>query len=109
MPKGVGLSSSKLAVITGAGAGIGRAPAEACDRDNDRLALGDRATTGALGETAEALSREAIPGGIDGSDRAAVQDCTRPAPDQTGTPALVVHHAGLAPAQRVAGMDSSWN
>ena len=48
--------SGRIAVVTGAAAGIGRAIAERCAREGARLALGDN-DAGALAATAEELRR----------------------------------------------------
>jgi NAD(P)-dependent dehydrogenase (short-subunit alcohol dehydrogenase family) len=87
----------KLAVVTGAGSGIGRSLATRCAGEGLCVALADvqperlAAVAGELeGEGARVLARE-----LDISDAAAFQDFARQCLSELGTPDLLFNNAGI--------------
>ncbi len=87
----------KIAVVTGAGSGIGRALAERCAREGMQVAVADiqpdrLATTAAKleGEGARVLARP-----LDVSDAAAVDEFARQCVSELGTPDLLFNNAGI--------------
>ena len=90
------LLSDRVAVVTGAARGIGRATAEALARFGADVAICDRETTG-LADTAagiEAAGRRAHPAELDVRDRAAVDRFVTKAADRLGPLDIVVNNAG---------------
>ena len=98
------MSRSEVALITGAGSGIGRALALACDRAGYQTVLCDRDPAG-LEETALSLAGEPDVSAFDIADREAVHDFANRVLDRHGAPDLVIHNAGVALSQTVANMD----
>jgi NAD(P)-dependent dehydrogenase (short-subunit alcohol dehydrogenase family) len=95
----------KVAVVTGAGSGIGRALAQLLARKGCRLALAD-INEATLKETAAGLSAEVITQQLDVADRAAVYAFAARVKQQYGTAHVVINNAGVAVAQTVN--DLSW-
>lgn len=95
----------KVAVITGAGSGIGRALAQVLAQKGCRLALAD-INEASLKETAATLSVEAITQKLDVADRAAVYAFAGRVKQQFGTAHVVINNAGVAVSQTVN--DLSW-
>jgi NADP-dependent 3-hydroxy acid dehydrogenase YdfG len=95
----------KVAVVTGAGSGIGRALAQALAEKGCRLALAD-INEATLKETVAGLSAEVIAHKLDVADRAAVYAFAERVKQQFGTAHVVVNNAGVAVAQTVN--DLSW-
>lgn len=98
----------KVAVITGAGSGIGAALALELARRGARLALSD-VDSAAVAKTAagcEGLGAEAVPFTLDVSDRAAVYAHADEVRSHFGTVNLVVNNAGVALGGDV--IDMSW-
>ena len=95
----------KVAVVTGAGSGIGRALAQLFAARGCRLALAD-INEDTLKETARGLSAEVITQRLDVADRAAVYAFAGSVQQQYGTAHVVVNNAGVAVAQTVN--DLSW-
>jgi 3-oxoacyl-[acyl-carrier protein] reductase len=91
-----------VAIITGAGRGIGRATALELGRRGYRLALAARRADD-LDETAR-LAGDALCCPTDVSDPAAVERLVRQALDRFGRIDAVVNNAGLAPVRPIAQM-----
>ncbi|GAA3721518.1 SDR family oxidoreductase [Gordonia hankookensis] len=89
--------SGKLAVVTGAGSGIGRATARALAERGCELVLAD-IDTAAVEETAQeskAAGASASPYELDVSDTAAVTDFADVVRARHGVPDIVVNNAGI--------------
>lgn len=103
---------SRLALVTGASRGIGRAAALELARRGYRLALAARSTD-ALTETArlvQSLRGDAITLRCDLSDRGQSARLVDDVRDQAGAPDVLVHVAGVAPsAKLVDAPDDEWD
>ncbi|MBA0124898.1 SDR family NAD(P)-dependent oxidoreductase [Haloechinothrix sp. YIM 98757] len=105
--------SGKVAVITGAGSGIGRALAVALARQGARLALSDVDSAG-VAETAGLCEKEGAQARhyvLDVADRAAVQSHAETVVADFGRVNLVFNNAGVALTANVADMtweDVDW-
>ena len=95
----------KVAVVTGAGSGIGRALAQLLAQKGCRLALAD-INEASLKETANALSAEVMTQKLDVADRAAVYGFASTVKQNFGTAHVVINNAGVAVSQTVN--DMSW-
>ncbi|MEV0342094.1 SDR family NAD(P)-dependent oxidoreductase [Nocardia sp. NPDC050713] len=98
---------NKVAVVTGAGSGIGRALALELARNGSRLALSD-IDTGAVADTAgrcEKLGATAIPYQLDVAQRAAVYAHAEDVRAEFGGVDLVINNAGVALSADVLDMD----
>jgi len=95
----------KVAVVTGAGSGIGRALAQLLAQKGCRLALAD-INESSLKETAAALSADVITHKLDVADRAAVYAFADQVKRHFGTAHVVINNAGVAVSQTVN--DMSW-
>jgi len=95
----------KVAVVTGAGSGIGRALAQLLAQKGCRLALADL-NEAALEETAGTLSADVLTQKLDVADRAAVYAFAEGVKRRFGTAHVVVNNAGVALTQTVNEM--SW-
>jgi NAD(P)-dependent dehydrogenase (short-subunit alcohol dehydrogenase family) len=98
----------KVAAVTGAGSGIGRALALELAERGARLALSDVAERG-LSETAErarALGAQVHTARLDVSDRAAVETYAAAVAEHHGAVHQVYNNAGVAGSGTV--LDSSW-
>jgi NAD(P)-dependent dehydrogenase (short-subunit alcohol dehydrogenase family) len=98
----------KVAVVTGAGSGIGRALALELARRGARLALSDVDEVG-LGETADragALGAEVHTARLDVSDRAAVEAYATAVAESFGVVHQIYNNAGIAFSRTV--LESSW-
>jgi NAD(P)-dependent dehydrogenase (short-subunit alcohol dehydrogenase family) len=95
----------KVAVVTGAGSGIGRALAQLLAQKGCRLALAD-INEASLKETANALSAEVMTQKLDVADRAAVYAFAGSVKQHFGTAHVVINNAGVAVSQTVN--DMSW-
>ncbi|WIM99619.1 SDR family NAD(P)-dependent oxidoreductase [Actinoplanes oblitus] len=99
----------KVAVITGAGSGIGRALALELARRGARLALSDVSDAG-LAETAEqvkALGAEVHTAHLDVTDRAAVEAYAGTVADHYGVVHQIYNNAGISGGGRTI-LDSDW-
>ncbi len=90
----------KVAVVTGAGSGIGRALAQLLAAKGSRLALAD-INEATLKETAHGLSAEVIAQKLDVADRAAVYAFAERVKKEFGTAHVVVNNAGVAVSQTI--------
>jgi NAD(P)-dependent dehydrogenase (short-subunit alcohol dehydrogenase family) len=100
----------KIAVVTGAGSGIGRALAQGFAAKGCKLALSDVNARG-LEETAAGLGGEVLTQAFDVSDRAAVYAFADAVKARFGTAHVVVNNAGVALSQTIADMsyeDLEW-
>jgi short-subunit dehydrogenase len=95
----------KVAVVTGAGSGIGRALAQLLASKGCRLALADINEAG-LKETAASLQADVITQALDVSKRDAVYAFADTVKARFGTAHVVVNNAGVALSQTVN--DMSW-
>lgn len=101
--------NGKVAVITGAGSGIGRALAQRLADSGTDLALSD-VDTAAVADTAalcEKAGVKAIPYDLDVADRAAVYAHAEDVRNEFGKVNLVFNNAGVALAARVE--DMTWD
>ncbi len=94
-----------VAILTGAGRGIGRATAQALDRIGYRLVLVSR-TTSELEQTAKLLSTESLIVRADVSIAAEVESLIRSTMDRFGRIDALIHCAGLAPVRSIADMSA---
>ncbi|TXH05661.1 MAG: SDR family NAD(P)-dependent oxidoreductase [Nevskiaceae bacterium] len=100
----------KVAVVTGAGSGIGRALAQLLAAKGCRLALADVNEIG-LRETAATLPSPALLQRLDVADRAAVFAFAERVQRELGTAHAVINNAGVAVSQTVADLsydDFEW-
>jgi NAD(P)-dependent dehydrogenase (short-subunit alcohol dehydrogenase family) len=100
----------KVAVITGAGSGIGRAVARLLATGGCRLALADINETG-LRETGSLVGGSPLLGNYDVSDRTAVLAFAKQVLDRFGAAHIIVNNAGVSLVQNVADMqyeDFKW-
>src|SRR5690349_8066038 len=95
----------KVAVITGAGSGIGRALAQLLARKGCRLALAD-INEQSLKETAQELPAEVITRKLDVANRDAVYAFAAEVTKHFGAAHVVVNNAGVAVSQTIN--DLSW-
>ena len=93
---------SRIALVTGAGSGIGRAVAEKLAKDGERVVVNDL-----NGETADEVAAgikasggEAAPAPGDVSDAGAVQRIVEAAREAYGSPEILVNNAGFGQQKR---------
>ena len=100
----------KVAVVTGAGSGIGRALAQLLAAKGCRLAIADINEAG-LAETAASLPTPPLVQKLDVADRAAVYAFAERVQKELGTAHVVINNAGVAVSQTVADLtyeDFEW-
>ncbi|MEK6806273.1 MAG: SDR family NAD(P)-dependent oxidoreductase [Pseudomonadota bacterium] len=90
----------KVAVVTGAGSGIGRALAQLLSAKGCKLAISDINEKG-LAETAASLKGEVMTAQLDVSNRAAVYAHAEAVKAKYGTVHVVINNAGVAVSQTV--------
>lgn len=105
--------TGKVAAITGAGSGIGRALALELARSGCRVALSDidAAALASTAQQVQALGGEAAATRVDVTDRAAVQAWAEACRNAHGQVNLVFNNAGVAlaaPAETVRPEDFAW-
>ncbi len=83
-----------VAVVTGAGSGIGRATALLLAREGARVLAADLQATAAA-ETAEQADGTVIPADVDVSDERAVRQLFQRCEDELGAPKLLANIAGV--------------
>lgn len=98
----MGELEGKVAVITGAGSGMGRAAAEVFVREGARVLAADR--SGAQEETAAALGDAVRPFQVDVSDEAQVEAMFAAALEAFGQVDAVLNVAGIAGASPLADL-----
>lgn len=91
---------NKVAVVTGAGSGIGRALAQLLAARGCRLALADIDAAN-LAETAASLRGTVLTQVFDVADRAAVYDFAARVQRELGTAHVVINNAGVAVSQTI--------
>jgi NADP-dependent 3-hydroxy acid dehydrogenase YdfG len=94
----------KVAVVTGAGSGIGRALAHLLGARGCKLALADINEKG-LAETAATLHGTVLTQKLDVADRAAVYAFAERVKRELGTAHVVINNAGVAVSQTVVDID----
>jgi 3-oxoacyl-[acyl-carrier protein] reductase len=90
---------SKVAVVTGASRGIGRACAIALAEDGWTVAIGFRSDEAAAKEVAEALDAAGQPGlavYLDTTDESSIQEAFRRVTEEAGTVTGLVNNAGFS-------------
>ncbi len=100
-------TTGKIAVITGAGSGIGRALALQLNREGCRLFLGDISPSG-LDETHNLLARTDIPASthvLDMSDKSGVHQWAELIATETAHVDIVINNAGVALVSTVEDSD----
>ncbi len=96
--------NGKVAVVTGAGSGIGRALAQGFAARGCKLALAD-INEANLRQTASSLGSEVMTQTLDVSDRAAVYAFAAAVQQKFGAVHVVVNNAGVAVSQTVADLE----
>ncbi len=89
----------KVAIVTGASSGIGRATALALAKEGARVAIGARRTDRleALTAEIEAAGGKALHCALDVTDRASCDSLVQAAADEWGTVDILINNAGLMP------------
>src|SRR5690349_6225564 len=96
--------NGKVAVVTGAGSGIGRALAQGFAARGCKLAIAD-INEANLAETAKSLGTEVMTHKLDVADRAAVYAFAAAVQQRFGTAHVIVNNAGVAVSQTVDALD----
>ena len=100
----MGLLEGKVAVITGAGSGMGRASAEVFVREGARVVAAD--ISGAEKDTAAALGASVLPVHCDVTQEVDVEAMIRTAVGEFGRVDVVLNVAGIAAAAMLADVTS---
>ncbi len=96
--------NGKIAVVTGAGSGIGRALAQGFAAKGCKLAIAD-INEANLAETARSLGTEVYAQKLDVADRAAVYDFANAVKQKFGTAHVVVNNAGVAVSETIDALE----
>jgi hypothetical protein len=96
----MGLLDGKVAVITGAGSGMGKASVKTFVREGARVVAGD--ISGAEKDTAAALGENVIPVHCDVTREADIEAMVRAAVEQLGRSDVMLNVAGIADGAMVA-------
>jgi len=96
----MGLLDGKVAVITGAGSGMGRASCQVFVREGAKVVAGD--ISGGEKDTATALGTEVVPVHCDVTQEAEVEAMIRTAVEEFGRVDAVLNVAGIAGAAMLA-------
>ncbi len=109
----VAVSTPRVAVVTGAGSGIGRAIATRLGDDGLAVAVLDLNPSAAETVAAELTARGAHAvayGGVDVSDRSQVDAAVGDVRQQLGPPSVLVNNAGIPGFKQFMGItDDKWN
>jgi NAD(P)-dependent dehydrogenase (short-subunit alcohol dehydrogenase family) len=89
----------KVAVVTGASKGIGRAYAERLAADGADVAIADRASAAETEAAVRALGRRVVSRALDVTDEAGVADFAADVADAFGRCDILVNNAGIYPFQ----------
>ena len=94
--------SGRVAIVTGASAGLGRHFALTLARAGAKVALGARRTDllGELARQIEAFDGRAMPIGLDVTDPASVAACVAAAETELGPVSILVNNAGISHPER---------
>jgi 2-hydroxycyclohexanecarboxyl-CoA dehydrogenase len=107
------MSTPRVAIVTGAGSGIGRAIATRLARDGHAVAVMDlnpEAAETVAGEISGQGSTSVAYGGVDVSDRAQVDAAVRRVESQMGPPLVLVNNAGVSGFKQFMDItDEKWN
>jgi NAD(P)-dependent dehydrogenase (short-subunit alcohol dehydrogenase family) len=107
------MSTSRVAIVTGAGSGIGRAIANRLAADGHAVAVVDlnpEAAEMVAGEITGPGSRAAAYGGVDVSDRAQVDAVVSRVEAEMGPPLVLVNNAGISGFKQFMDItDEKWN
>ncbi len=107
------MSTSRVAMVTGAGSGIGRAIANRLAEDGHAIAVVDlnpEAAETVAGEISGPGSRAVAYGGVDVSDRARVDAAVRRVETEMGPPLVLVNNAGVSGFKQFMSItDEKWN
>jgi NAD(P)-dependent dehydrogenase (short-subunit alcohol dehydrogenase family) len=107
------MSTSRVAIVTGAGSGIGRAIAHRLAADGHAIAVVDldpEAAETVAGEIAGTGSPAVAYGGVDVSDRAQVDAAVRQVETEMGPPLVLVNNAGVSGFKQFMDItDEKWN
>ena len=107
------MSTSRVAMVTGAGSGIGRAIANRLAGDGHAVAVVDlnlEAAETVAGEISRSGLRAVAYGGVDVSDRAQVDAAVRRVETEMGHPLVLVNNAGVSGFKQFMDItDEKWN